>query len=120
MALDKKILRTMNIITLIIVMIPIIFFVYNALIINKFSLMIDSPEICKLTTSSGWEQDCYRNLRFKTKDVETCNKLNDKSICYRSVAGNLNQSSICGLIDEEDPQRRHCYWDLKEMGNIIE
>ena len=124
--MDDKILKILNIITVIIILIPILFYGLNFLS-TKTSQALDSVSICKLSLNPWSRNSCYRQLLIRTDKIKVCDNLpfihngvtsgvgdisEDKFLCYRHVAKKVNDESICDRIPKEDKQNQYCHEDF--------
>ena len=78
------------------------------------------PKVCDLIYREILREDCYRDVAVLTNNIELCKKIvstvsqGARTVCFKKIAINLTDASICGHISDKQPMEG-CYWDIAEL-----
>ncbi len=121
--MNETILKILNIITAIIILIPVLFYGLN-FITAKTAQTFDSVSICSLSLNSWSENSCYNELWMHTDKIKVCedllaesDKMNPYSenyrpkyvLCFYHVATEKGDESICNRIPKGYEQNNLCH-----------
>ena len=102
--MNMNILRIFNIITMIILIVPILFYTYG-FVIENISKTFESATICKGSLNSGQKFWCYYELELHINKPGFCEKWfteEYRKTCYYRTAMRQSDESLCNRSNYVD------------------